>query len=93
MRGKVNRMSELEKYKNEILIIFGTTGDIKEVEEWIHDKWLDYSMTDETEEELYNWLKYKKQSYGCKDNNEFVWRCENCKTECENRSKNLVYIK
>ena len=80
-------MNELEKYKNMIDNLDMTVG---EKVEWVHDKWLDYDMTDETEEQLYEWLNTIKQAHGCKDGNEFIWRCENCKELCKNRNKNLV---
>lgn len=80
-------MNELEKYKNMIDNLDMTVG---EKVEWIHEKWLDYDMTDETEEQLYEWLNTRKQAYGCEDENNFIWRCENCKELCENRNKNLV---
>ena len=85
-------MSEFEKYKNEILTIFTSTSSVEEIEEWIHDKWLAYDMTDETEEDLYKWLSSRKQAMGCEDDNNFIWRCQNCKKLCEDRNKTVVYM-
>jgi len=46
-------MDELEKYKK---LVDDLNMTAKEKEEWIHDKWLEYKMTDETEEELYEYV-------------------------------------
>ena len=47
-------MSELERYK-ETIKNSNMTKD--EMTEWVHQKWMEYDMTDETETELYDFIE------------------------------------